>query len=237
MIRIGIVEDDESNRDALLNHLARYDAEHGVQFDIRTFSDGRELIEGYRPQYDILFLDVEMPDVDGFEAAHRVREVDTDVVIIFVTNMGQYAIKGYEVDALSYLLKPVPYFAFAQELSRSLNRLSKRESRGVVLTINNSVVRLDPTEIVYVESVKHRITVHAMDREYAFSGTLKAMEEELAGQGFFRSNNCYLVNLRHVKRVEQSVSVMVGGAELQVSRPRRKAFLEALADHVDGRSS
>lgn len=235
MIRIGIVEDDAACRRDLLDHIARYAEEHGTAFDLRTFADGEQVVEAYRPQFDILFLDVEMPGMDGFEAAHRIREVDTDVLMIFVTNMGQYAIKGYEVDALSYLLKPVPYFAFAQELTRSLNRLSKRESRGVVLSVNNSLVRLDPSEIVYAESVKHRITIHALDRVYTFSGTLKALEEELGEHGFFRSNNCYLVNLQHVKRVDQSTSVMTNGSALVVSRPRKKAFMDALADHMGGR--
>ncbi|WP_082105239.1 LytR/AlgR family response regulator transcription factor [Demequina subtropica] len=234
MFRIGIVEDDATYRDTLMQHLARYAEENSLEFDIRAYPDGREAVANYRPQFDILFLDVEMPHMDGFDAAHRIREVDTDVLIIFVTNMGQYAIRGYEVDAMTYLLKPVPYFAFAQELTRSLARLRKRETRAVTLTINNSVVRLDPAEIVYVESVKHRITVHGLDRSYSFSGTLKALDEELADMGFFRSNNCYLVNLRHVKRVDQNVSVMVGGAELQVSRPRKKAFMDALAEYVDG---
>ncbi|WP_062519863.1 LytR/AlgR family response regulator transcription factor [Demequina silvatica] len=234
MIRIGIVEDDATYRDTLMQHLARYAEENALELDIRDFPDGRAAVQGYRPQYDILFLDVEMPGMDGFEAAHRIREVDSDVIIIFVTNMGQFAIRGYEVDALSYLLKPVPYFAFAQELTRSLARLRKRETRSVMITVNNAVVRLDPADIVYVESVKHRITVHGLDREYTFSGTLKALEDELADQGFFRSNNCYLVNLRHVRKVDQGMSVMVGGEALQVSRPRKKAFLEALAAHMDG---
>ncbi|WP_062461407.1 LytR/AlgR family response regulator transcription factor [Demequina soli] len=234
MIRIGIVEDDATYRDTLMAHLARYGEEHALELDIRDFPDGKAAVQDYRPQYDLLFLDVEMPGMDGFEAAHRIREVDSDVIIIFVTNMGQFAIRGYEVDALSYLLKPVPYFAFAQELTRSLARLRKRESRSVVITVNNTVIRLDPADIVYIESVKHRITIHSLDREYTFSGTLKALEDELGALGFFRSNNCYLVNLRHVRRFEDGASVMVGGDALQVSRPRKKAFLDALAAHMDG---
>ena len=234
MIRIGIVEDDESNRDALLNHLARYDAEHGVQFDIRTFADGRELIEGYRPQYDILFLDVEMPDVDGFEAAHRVREVDTDVVIIFVTNMGQYAIKGYEVDALSYLVKPVPYFAFSQELKRSLSRVVRSGGDSLMLTTAGGIARVEVADVVYVESNKHRIAVHTLNGTYQLTGTLAAFEEELVPKGFFRPNRWFLVNLSHVTAVDQTNCRMVGGAELPVSRARRSAFLGALADHVGG---
>lgn len=221
-------------RDTLIQHLARYSEEHNLEIDIRDFPNAQAAVQDYRPQYDILLLDVEMPGMDGFEAAHRIRAIDSDVIIIFVTNMGQFAIRGYEVDALSYLLKPVPYFAFAQELFRSLARLRKRETRSVVLTVGKSVVRLNPAEIVYIESVKHRITVHGLDREYTFSGTLKALEEELAEQNFFRSNNCYLVNLQHVRKVDQGMSVMVGGDALQVSRPRKKAFLAALAAYMDG---
>ncbi len=70
------------------------------------------------PRFDIIFLDVEMENLDGFTTARIIRETDPQVMLIFVTNMGQFAIKGYEVDALSYLLKPVPYFAFSQELKR-----------------------------------------------------------------------------------------------------------------------
>ncbi|WP_062379980.1 LytR/AlgR family response regulator transcription factor [Demequina pelophila] len=235
MIRIGVVEDDEAYRRTLLDHLARYSEEHEVPFDVRTFTDGKEIAVDYRPEFDVLFLDVEMAGMDGFETAHAIRQVDTDVIIVFVTNMGQFAIKGYEVDALSYLLKPVPYFAFAQELGRSLSRLKKRETPAIVLSVNNALVRLDPNDVVYAESDKHKITVHCFDRRYTFSGTLKALEEDLSEFGFFRSNNCYLVNLRHVSRVDQSTSVMANGDALQVSRPRKKAFLEALADHMGGR--
>jgi len=234
VIRIGIVEDDAAYRDTLKGHLARYAQEHSLELDVRAFSDGSELVRGYRPQYDILFLDVEMPGMDGFEVAHRIRDVDTDVIIIFVTNMGQFAIRGFEVDALSYLVKPVTYFAFAQELARSLARLHQRAARAVVITARDTVLRLDPAEIVYVEAVRQRITIHGLSWQRTFSGTLKALEEQLADVGFFRSNNCYLVNLRHVISVEQGASVMVGGEALQVSRPRKKAFLEALAAHVDG---
>ncbi|MFV0634274.1 LytR/AlgR family response regulator transcription factor [Demequina sp.] len=236
MIRVGIAEDVESNRTDLLNHLALYSHEHGVEFDIAEFPDGKDLVNGYRPEFDILFLDVEMPLIDGFDAAHHIREIDPEVIIIFVTNMAQFAIKGYEVDALSYLVKPVPYFAFAQELTRSLARLRRVEDDTVMLNVGSRVARLSTSDIVYVESVKHRITVHALDAEYVFSGTLKAIEEELEGKGFYRSNNCYLVNLRHVTSVGATDCTMTGGTDLVVSRPRRKGFLDALTDYVDQRA-
>lgn len=237
MIRIGVVEDDPRSMQFLLDHLHRYQAENAETFEIRTFADGRDIVAGYKSDFDIVFLDVEMAHLDGFSTAQRIREVDPEVVLIFITNMAQYAIRGYEVDALSYLLKPVPYFAFSQELNRSLERVRKRARSSIMITVDGEMQRIDLAGILYVESIKHRLVVHTLSRQYSFAGTLKEMEATLAGQSFFRSNNCYLVNLRHVTGVRQSSCLLAGDRELQISRPRKKGFLDALTDYVGGRAA
>jgi DNA-binding LytR/AlgR family response regulator len=127
MVQVAIVEDDFITQKLLREYLHRYGAKHKEAFEIFTFYDGQEIVENYQPKFDIILLDVKMEKMDGFSAAKHIRTVDNDVILIFITNMGQYAIKGYEVDALSYLLKPVSYFAFSQELKRSLKRIAKRK--------------------------------------------------------------------------------------------------------------
>lgn len=236
VIRIGVVEDDPAATAQILAHLSRFESENDVTFEVQTFRDGRDVVDHYQAGFDILFLDVEMPHLDGLEAARHIRTLDTDVVLVFITNMAQYAIKGYQVDALSFLLKPVPYFAFSQELRRSIERANRSQGDWIMLAVPSGMARVDLDQIVYIESIKHRIVVHCLDRTYTLTGTLKAFEAPLAEKGFFRSNNCYLVNLRHVTGVNATSSVMLGGAELQVSRPRRRAFLQALTDHVGGRT-
>jgi len=237
VIRIGVVEDEPRSMLHLLDHLRRYEAEHGQSFEIRTFTDGREITAAYVPDFDIIFLDVEMEHVDGFTAAKRIREVDPEVVLVFITNMAQYAIRGYEVDALSYLLKPVPYFAFSQELNRSIERVGKRASDSIMLSVDGELLRADLSGILYFESIKHRMVAHALTRQYNFVGTMKEMEATLRGKNFFRSNNGYLVNLRHVTGVKANSCLLAGGRELQISRPRKKAFLDALTDYVGGRAA
>ena len=119
MIRVAIVEDEEAVREQLLGYVQRYTRQYGTTFEVRTFSDGVEILEGYRPVFDLILLDVEMKHLDGMETAQRIRALDSDVMIVFITNMAQYAIKGYAVGALDYVLKPVPYFAFSQQLQKA----------------------------------------------------------------------------------------------------------------------
>lgn len=109
MIRIALVEDEAEVRAQLQGYVQRHTRQYGTEFAVTEFADGMELLDDYRPVYDILFLDVEMKHLDGMETARRVRELDKDVIIVFITNMAQYAIGGYAVGALDYVLKPVPY--------------------------------------------------------------------------------------------------------------------------------
>lgn len=235
MIRIGIVEDDPASAQLLVSYLRRYQDEHAEEFDVRVFSDGAQVVKHYRPDFDILLLDVQMAELDGFATAERIRAVDRDVVIVFITNMAQYAIRGYEVDALSYLLKPVAYFPFSQEIARSLERIRRRSAEYLLLPVDGGVARVDVADVIFAESVKHRIVLHTTAGMYGMTGALKTLEAQLGAHGFFRSNSCYLVNLRHVQGVRQNSCQLVGGHDLVISRPRKKAFLAALTDYLAGR--
>ena len=97
MIRIAMVEDEAAVREQLMGYVQRYTRQYGTEFSVTEFADGMDILENYRPVYDIVFLDVEMKHLDGMETARRIRALDADVVLIFITNMAQYAIKGYAV--------------------------------------------------------------------------------------------------------------------------------------------
>lgn len=130
MTRIAIVEDEAAVRGQLAGYVQRYTRQYGTPFEVTEFADGMEILEDYRPQFDIIFLDVEMKHLDGMETARRIRERDGGVLIVFITNMAQYAIRGYAVGALDYVLKPVPYFAFSQQLQKALGQL--KSGSGII---------------------------------------------------------------------------------------------------------
>ena len=233
MLKIAVVEDQTEVRESLCQFIRQYAGEQGLQAEVEPFADGAVIAEEYQPGYDIIFLDVEMPRLGGFGAAERIRAVDPDVVLVFVTNMAQYAIKGYEVDALDYVLKPVPYFAFSQQLQKAVEKVSRHARHYLAVPVEGGLRRLDTVQIYYLESEGHRVHFYTEDGEFTAPGALKTFEEKLAACPFARCNSGYLVNLAQVRGGQQGV-VEGGPYELQVSRPKRKSFLAALADYIGG---
>ena len=219
MIRIALVEDDPAKE---------YEKESKERISVQTFSDGEDIVTEYRADYDIILMDVEMKFMDGMSAAEEIRKMDTEVVIIFITNMPQYAIQGYRVDALDYVLKPVSYFAFTQRIDRALTRLKKREKKYLTIAVKGGMMKLDLSEICYVEVQDHDLIYHTVGQDYRTKGTMRDAEER-----FFRCNRCYLVNLDFVENFQGS-DITVNGDCIQVSRARKKAFLNALNDFMNG---
>lgn len=236
MIRVGVIEDDPHSIDRLLSHLDRFQRDQGERFHVGAFSDGADIIADYRPDWDVLFLDIQMAHVDGMTAARRIREVDSEVIIVFVTSSPHYAVSGYEVDALSYLLKPVAYASFEQEMSRILSRLQRRPRRELLFTSTDGAHhRIAVDDIRYIESVRHRIDLYTLDEMFSIATTVKAMEAQLGESGFLRCHSGLLVNLRHVTGIDGNDCRIRGGGRLPISRPRKREFYAALAEYVGSR--
>lgn len=233
MIHIAIVEDDPQVREQLAGYIRRYERQFGKMFELTTFEDGDEIVSDYKAVYDIILLDVQMRRMDGMVAAEAIRRVDRDVILIFITNMAQFAIRGYAVDALDYILKPVPYFAFSQQLQKAVDRLRRRQKVFLTVPIEGGLRRIDVATIYYLESEGHYVRFYTEDGDVLTPGSLKSYEEKLSDKPFARCNSGYLVNLEQVLEVRQN-TVQVGPHALQISRPKKKAFLEALTDYIGG---
>lgn len=233
MLRIAVVEDEPATCRLLQDYISRFQSERKAEIETTAFSNGLDLVEDFRPIWDVILLDIEMPIMDGMTAARHIRKADQDVAIIFITNMAKYAIKGYEVNALDFVLKPVSYFAFAMKLDKVVARLSRQNHSCLLLQTEGRMVRLSAEEITYIEVIHHRLQIHTEEQDYTASGTLTTMEERLREEGFVRCNKGYLVNLRHVKRIYAD-SVLVGNERLLISRRKREEFLAAVTDYYGG---
>jgi DNA-binding LytR/AlgR family response regulator len=231
MIKIAIVEDEKEYANQLVEYLKRFEKESNHEFQITQFSDGDEIVENYKAQFDIILMDIQMQFMDGMTAAEQIRKQDPEVVIIFITNMTQYAIRGYAVDALDYILKPVSYFAFSQRLSRAIDRMRKHIKAYITISIKGGAQKIDIDEIFYIESNGHNLEFNTITGKYVTVGTMKEVEERLLSQGFFRCNKGYLVNLEYVEGIREGCAV-VHGNQLLISRARRNDFMKALTEYI-----
>jgi len=231
MIRIAIVEDEEKEIVLLREGLKRFFSELNKEYSLNVFRNGMDFLDCYQADYDIVLLDIEMPLLDGFRTAQKLRESDPVVNIIFVTNMSNYAVKGYEVDALGFIVKPVTYFALRMNMNKAVERLSCNHSVNIVLTSRNGVNVISSDSLIYVEVMRHKIIYHTETEEISARGSMKEVEEHLQGLEFERCNNCFLVNLKYVKSVEND-SVILPGASLSISRNKKKCFVEALMQYI-----
>lgn len=226
MIRIAIAEDIEFEREALMKCIKRYEQERGEAFSCAVFKDGEELLQGYDKGFDILLLDVAMPKVDGLTAARRIRRRDSRVIIIFITSMVQYAVQGYSVDALDFIVKPVGYMGLRLRLDRALARIAQSKPKMLEVRSANGLCCVAVNDIRYVETYNHKIIIHMEDAQLLTDMPMKQIEAALAGQPFFRCHTSYLVNFRFVDRV-QGNDIEVDGHCLPISRYRRRELMDA----------
>lgn len=234
MLNIVIVDDEKEQRDLLTQYLQRYENECGEQFRLHVFQDAATFQRTEFLNYDIIFLDIQMPGIDGMTLSRKIREKDQKVVLIFVTNMAQFAIQGYEVEAMDFIVKPISYYRLASSLTKAMYRMNKDRGIKVVIRTKEGTYCIDSSKIYYIEMVNHHAIYHTEKGIYDSTGSLKKIEEKLEGQDFARCNNCYLVNLRYVSAVE-GTEVIVGKERLLISRTRRKAFLQQMSEYFGGK--
>ena len=233
-MRVIIVEDETDSIEALKSHFATYGAENNCAFSIEVHRDAVSFLAAYRPGYDLILFDIEMPYLNGMEGARKLREMDPYVPIVFVTNMSQYAVKGYSVGAVDFILKPAGYFEFKIMLDRVRRNLALAEDKIIQVSSNGILRHLRASHIRYVEVYRHRLTFHTTEGEVDAWGSLSDVEKQLLEDGFLRCNNGFLVNLKYVDYVEKE-EVVLGEDRIPISHLRRKDFVQKLAHWIGQR--
>ena len=230
-LRIAIVEDEESNQKILQDYLERLSKEKGILFKIAVFNNGVAFLNNYQAEYDLVFMDIQMPFENGIEVSKALREKDKYVAIIFVTNFVDYAVNGYEVNALDYIVKPIDYYDFALKINKALGLLKKHCEKETFLMISTSdgYQKIPIMSIRYVESNKHTVIFHTLDGEIRKYASIKSVEKMLPENIFVRCNSCYIVNLNYVTRIDK-YDLFLDKESLVISHPRKKEVVQRLVD-------
>ena len=231
MIKIAIVEDEKVLADDLCKLLDRYAKEQNVKMQVKYFACTTDFLTQYNG-YDIVFMDIEIKnDISGIEAARKLRKLDSIVTIIFVTAFEQFAVKGYEVQAFDFIVKPVVYSDFSLRMTRALQHIPQETVDKINITVKGRMKIVPVKTIKYIEVIKHKLIFHTEQEVFECNGSLSEMEKQLISKDFVRCNHCYLVNLRYVKEVE-GFSIDLDGESLVISQTKRKEFMAALNHYL-----
>lgn len=222
-ITVAIVEDDPVECERLRKMLRLYSTNNDFSFTESVFDTGEAFLASLGDGYDIVFMDIQLPDLDGMEVSRRMRAVDGKAVLVFVTNFARYAINGYEVGAADFIVKPVEYDRFEAKMYNIIARIPDAVDVTIPVKTPDGTVLLGASQIKYVEIMGHWLVFHTTGGDKSAYGSLKNFEQKLTEANFLRCNSCYFVNPRYVTELKTD-SVVVGGDELKISNPRRKEF-------------
>ena len=210
-VSIAVCDDLEEERLQLIRMMQNYGRRHSVEFAMETFSGGAALLDAYRPgRWDFVLLDIYMPGQDGIEVARRLREQDSECILIFVTTSLEHGMVSYELQAADYLVKPVAQKDVDAAFDWCL-REKKERFRSITVRSEWDEIEILLRDILYIEIRRHTAFIHTVDRIVQTPRGMNALEEEIGGRDFLRCHRSFLVNLRHIQRMEKRDFVMDNG--------------------------
>lgn len=234
-MKIAICEDEEFFSERLNELISKYMSKNNLEFSVSIFDNGEHLAEQYScgERYDIIFLDIQLKGIDGYETAIKIREYDKKVLIIFVTNFINFAPLGYKIGAFRYVLKMNIDFEVAESLAAALLHLNEKEDIYNLKT-EKGLIRMKMEDIYYFESDRKNITIYTTKGKYSYKGKISEVEKELKNKGFVKPYKGFLANTKQIFSMQEGHIYFSDGEKIPVSRNYYKTTLEAISMTMEG---
>lgn len=224
MVRVAICEDDLFYMEREKNLIESYLQTREIRSEITTFSSSIELTKAYANSFDIIFLDVEMDEMNGMEVAHWLRDKGAKSHIIFLSAYAEYLPEGYKVDAHRYLLKNDAKFdeSFCECMDSVVAKIQMEESK-IEIKIKDGILSIAPSKIIYAESNVHKVTLYVIEqscdiREYYMYDRLDNVQAKLERYGFLRIHQSYIINGEHLRKVYRYKAELIKDISLAISK-------------------
>lgn len=236
-MRIAICDDDMAVTGVMDGMLQKIEKEEKIEMEVDVFFGGAGLWEQIQQTgaYDLIYLDIEMKDMDGITVARKIREKDPYTILIFVSAYDSYFRQLFEVEPFRFLDKPLDEKIFREYFLLAYKRISSQNER-FAFRFEKRIYQLPLREIVYFESNLRLIYIHGKNREYRFYGKLNQVQEQMEKMSryFIRIQRSYLVNYYHILSMNGKEVELITGEKLPVSKEYKdralSRYLELLGD-------
>ena len=226
MLLIGICDGDTAVRVMLSDFIKRYKDETGLNIQVLSYDNGEKLLRHYLLEMDLIFLEIPFAKMNGIEIARRIREVDSQVSIVFLTTVMSYVFEAYEVRANNYFVKPLQYIRFLKEVEQVRER--RGQNRFFIETNDNGVYKIYTKSISYIETEERNTRIHTETDCVLSYKRMKEHEQVLFEPYFVRCHTGFIINLLFFEKMEQADIVLMSGKRVPVSRNRRKDVLSKI---------
>lgn len=233
MIKIAIIEDDQEYHNICHQLLLEYKKDNEIDFIIHDFYNGISFLDAYKDNFDLIIMDIEMPQMNGLEVSKQIRKIDKSVPIIIISHSSQYAINGYLINAFGYVLKPIQPYDFYYVIEKAINYITNQSKDFIVISSKSLLKKINVTDILYIEIDAHILNIVTINENISIRESIKKYEEILKKYNFVRCNNSYLVNLKYCESVDFKNNILkIYNCYIPISRSKKKLFLEELTKYI-----
>ncbi|MBQ7925794.1 MAG: response regulator transcription factor [Lachnospiraceae bacterium] len=236
MFHIGICEDEPAQQGYLEKCIRSWAERAGCKVSIDIYDSGEQFLFDYedREAFDLLILDIQMGQLNGMELARKIRQQNRRVKIIFLTGVADYALEGYEVGAVRYLLKPLKPELLEQLLEDIRQELKQTAGETFMFTRNGETCKVPFGDIIYLEAEGHYLSMVTTGGHYQWKSSFTSVAEEFEARGFFLLKRGLYVNLEYVSRITKTDCILESGEQLPVSKNRYRQLNEAFISYYRG---
>lgn len=228
-MKIAICDDERQIIEDYTKIINNYLHEKNIVCSVDSFADGKSFLQIYN-EYDLVFLDYDLPDINGMDIARNIRENDGRIIIVFLTAYGEHVYDSFEVDTFRYLIKPVSEEKIYETLDKFLDIYN--HNRKIAVPTNTATFYVNADEVIYIEAAKKHTKIKTTGNEYIANKAISVYQTEIANPQFFRTHRGYIVNMRYISTVEKNTITLTNGEIVLLSSKCRDEFNKSYMNYL-----
>lgn len=230
LVQIAVCDDEFHMCEMLRQQVSAFCAAHGVTAQIHAYTDPLAL-SCETIHFDLVYLDIQMPHMDGMTLARQIRGKNPDCILVFITVLEEYSLEAFAVEAMDYICKPIDEARLVRSLTRALAQIQQENEASILVQTAHWCKTVKMNEIYYCEVINRKIYLHTKEGVLEYYGKLKEIEQQLDAR-FFKCHRSYLVNLDYLKAYQEGQITLEHGEQIPVSRLRHQELMDKMLQYM-----